>query len=141
MSPSCGRVIFRVGSTPREEQRAEVAANLVVPPFPPEPVLLPGSKVDGLKFLVPNVVDLNFTNALRLPSHFSLPLHAIYTFFHEETWDVYVGECILDWQHLTVKHQLSVSPGLDCYHYFSFAYVVVFFRGLASQPHRVLSPI
>lgn len=83
---------------------AEVAANLAVPPPPPEPVLLPGSKVDDPMFLVRDIVDLDFTHALCLPLRFSLPLQAIYSFFHEETWDAYAGESILDWQRLTMKH-------------------------------------
>ncbi|EXB86424.1 hypothetical protein L484_004922 [Morus notabilis] len=86
---------------------AEVAANLAVPPPPTEPILLPGSKVDDPSFLVPDVVDLDFTHALRLSPRFSLPLQAIYTFFHEDTWDVFAGESILDRQRLTVKRQIS----------------------------------
>lgn len=113
---------------------AEVAANLAVPLPPSEHVLLPGSKVNNPMFIVYDVVDLDFTHGVRLPSRFSLLLQAIYTLFHEETWNAYAEESILDRQCLTVKCQISVNLDLNCYYCFSFVY-----PHANLHPNRILS--
>lgn len=54
---------------------AVVAANLVVPPAPEEPLIMPGSRIGD--FIVTDVVDRHIYSALRLPPRFSLPIQAI----------------------------------------------------------------
>lgn len=59
--------------------------------------MMPGSNVNDPNFLVPNVVNLDFTHALHLPPRFSLPFQAIYIYFHEDFWHIYARESILEW--------------------------------------------
>lgn len=85
---------------------AVVVANLAVSPAPEEPLVMPGSKIDDPNFLVMDVVPRHLNSPLRLPPLFNLPIQAIYTHFHQDSWETFAGKSIMERQCLTVMRQI-----------------------------------
>lgn len=98
--------------------KAEVAANLALLPTLEGPLLLLVSRVMDPQFLVPEVPDNFISQAIRLSPRFSLPFQAIYTYFHEDSWDKFAGTNLLERQRIAVMSQIYVRSSnsfLDSY--------------------------
>jgi len=96
------------GSSSQTARRQEKGKGVEDAPALSGPVVLPGSKIDDPDFIVTDVVSRYLHNALRLPPRFSLPIQAIYSHFHEDSWNTFAKRSILDRQRLTVTRQISV---------------------------------
>lgn len=95
-------------STSQQARRLEKGKDAEVAPPLLGPLVMPGSRIDDPKFIVTDVIPCLLHNALCLPPRFSLPIQAIYSHFHEESWDSFARRNILDRQGLTVMRQISV---------------------------------
>lgn len=118
-----------------KREGAEVASSLALLPAPEKPLQMPGSRINDPQFLVHDVVNHHLDQALCLSPCFSLPIQAIYTNFHQDSWDRFAEIGLLKCQCVTVMCQVSVcfaSSLID-----SHVCILVFYIFICGMSHNL----